>query len=73
MGTTLFSCQDKNGNKQKIDKVEVIQDDAPVEHISVGDPKITILHDTLVPPPPPPKVDHIKFVKEKTEIKNKSN
>jgi len=70
MGTTLFSCKDKNGNKQKIDKVEVIQDDAPVEHISVGDPKITTLHDTLVPPPPPPKVDHIKFVKEKTEIKN---
>ncbi|MTH14942.1 energy transducer TonB [Flavobacterium sp. LC2016-01] len=26
MGTTLFSCQDKDGNKQKIDKVEVIED-----------------------------------------------
>lgn len=64
MGTTLFSCQDKNGNKQKIDKIEVVQDDVPVEHISVGDPKITNLHDTIVPPPPPPpKVDHIKFVK----------
>ena len=25
MGTTLFSCQDKNGNKQKIDKVEVVE------------------------------------------------
>ncbi|QOG02669.1 hypothetical protein [Flavobacterium sp. MDT1-60] len=59
MGTTLFSCQDK---KQKIDKVEVVQDDVPVEHISVGDPKITNSHDTLVPPPPPPpKVDHVKF------------
>ena len=64
MGTTLFSCQDKNGNKQKIDKVEVIQDGTPVEHISVGEPKINNLHDTIVPPPPPPpKVDHVKFVK----------
>lgn len=26
MGTTLFSCADKNGNKQKIAKVEVIED-----------------------------------------------
>lgn len=63
MGTTLFSCKDKNGNKQKINKVEVVQDDAPTEHISVGDPKITNLHDTILPPPPPPKVDQVKFVK----------
>ncbi|WP_289664751.1 energy transducer TonB [Flavobacterium panacagri] len=26
MGTTLFSCQDKDGNKQKIDKIEIIED-----------------------------------------------
>lgn len=25
MGTTLFSCADKNGNKQKIDKIEVVE------------------------------------------------
>jgi hypothetical protein len=73
MGTTLFSCQDKNGNKQKIDNVEVVQDDAPVEHISVGDPKITNLHDTIVPPPPPPKVDQVRFVKGKAEIKSTKN
>lgn len=24
MGTTLFSCQDKEGNKQKIDKIEIV-------------------------------------------------
>ena len=24
MGTTLFSCADKNGNKQKIDKIEIV-------------------------------------------------
>ncbi|MEG0850187.1 MAG: energy transducer TonB [Flavobacterium sp.] len=28
MGTTLFSCQDKDGNKQKIDKIEIIEDPA---------------------------------------------
>jgi hypothetical protein len=74
MGTTLFSCQDKNGNKQKIDKVEVVQDDTLVEHISVGDSKITNLQDTNVPPPPPPpKVDQVKFVKGKAEIKRTKN
>ncbi|MCP2026923.1 hypothetical protein L1276_002067 [Flavobacterium sp. HSC-32F16] len=26
MGTTLFSCQDKDGNKTKIDKIEVVHD-----------------------------------------------
>jgi hypothetical protein len=26
MGTTLFSCADKNGNKQKIDKIEIVED-----------------------------------------------
>jgi hypothetical protein len=26
MGTTLFSCADKNGNKQKIDKIEVVEE-----------------------------------------------
>jgi hypothetical protein len=26
MGTTLFSCADKNGNKQKIDKIEIIEE-----------------------------------------------
>jgi hypothetical protein len=72
MGTTLFSCKDENGNKQKIDKVEVVHDNTQVEHTSVGDPKITNLHDTIIPPPPP-KVDHIKFVKEKTEINNTKN
>lgn len=28
MGTTLFSCQDKDGNKQKIEKIEIIEDPA---------------------------------------------
>ncbi|RKR09635.1 TonB-like protein [Flavobacterium sp. 90] len=34
MGTTLFSCQDKDGNKQKIDKIEVIEDSPVVKTTS---------------------------------------
>ncbi|MBB4800333.1 hypothetical protein HNP37_000372 [Flavobacterium nitrogenifigens] len=36
MGTTLFSCQDKDGNKQKIDKVEVVEDVKPEQHATTG-------------------------------------
>ena len=66
MGTTLFSCQDKNGNKRKIDKVEIVTHDTLVQHTTVGE---TISKNKksngafLPPPPPPPKVDQVKFVK----------
>ena len=81
MGTTLFSCQNKEGKKQKIDKVEVVEDPAPTEHITVGvalppkhDSKNTLKQ--VLPPPPPPKVDHVKFtinpVKKDKEEKAKS-
>ena len=36
MGTTLFSCADKNGNKQKIDKVEVVEDSIKASHTTMG-------------------------------------
>lgn len=36
MGTTLFSCADKNGNKQKVDKVEVIEDSIEKNKITLG-------------------------------------
>lgn len=36
MGTTLFSCQDKDGNKKKIDKVEVVEDVKPEQHATTG-------------------------------------
>ncbi|MHC0440050.1 hypothetical protein [Flavobacterium sp. 3-210] len=65
MGTTLFSCQNKEGKKQKIDKVEVVTDTITKERVVVGDIKINP-DDSLnnpLPPPPPPKVDQIKFVK----------
>ncbi len=68
MGTTLFSCADKNGNKQKIDKVEVVKDSTEVEHITVSE-MLPSKHNTkhnMLPPPPPPKVDQVKFVKPKT-------
>lgn len=69
MGTTLFSCSDKNGNKQKIDKIEVVDDSLEMNNVTVGvrlPPKIDpndSLHYNIPPPPPPPKVDQIKFVK----------
>ncbi|MDQ6470468.1 hypothetical protein RB619_07425 [Flavobacterium sp. LHD-80] len=46
MGTTLFSCQDKDGNKKKIDTIEVVEDSAK-NH----DEKLQ----QIPPPPPPPK------------------
>ena len=70
MGTTLFSCADKDGNKKKIDKVEIVQNDPKTEHTSVGDTKISNLNNALLPPPPPPKIDQVKFVKGKARIKN---
>lgn len=68
MGTILFSCTDKNGNKKKIDKIEVI--DKPKEdlkEIYVGDIKSNhpdSLHKNI--PPPPPLIDQVKFVKPTT-------
>ena len=66
MGTTLFSCQDQNGNKQKIDKVEVVNE--PQQEIVVGK---TLKGSDHIPPPPPPKVDAIKFIKPKEKINTK--
>ncbi|WP_291153851.1 hypothetical protein [Flavobacterium sp. UBA7680] len=66
MGTTLFSCADKEGNKKKIDKVEVVKDTVTKERVMVGDVPINpndSHHNPLPPPPPPPKVDQVKFVK----------
>jgi hypothetical protein len=75
MGTTLFSCQDKNGNKQKIDKVEVVGNDTLAQHVTVGEAisKNNKSDKTfLPPPPPPPKVDQVKFVKPVSVNSNKT-
>ncbi|TCN60657.1 hypothetical protein D0809_02025 [Flavobacterium circumlabens] len=69
MGTTLFSCADKEGNKKKINKVEVVdKEETPENHVTVGialPPKDPSEH--TLPPPPPPKVDQVKFVKPVTK------
>ncbi|MTH14944.1 hypothetical protein GKZ88_05075 [Flavobacterium sp. LC2016-01] len=75
MGTTLFSCQNKDGKKQKIDKVEVVTDTVAKERIVVGetplDPKDTAKAN-VPPPPPPPKVDQVKFVNSPINTKKTS-
>ncbi len=63
MGTTLFSCKQENGDKQKIDKVEVVKNISEVERILVGDTKFNPNDSTHIPPPPPPKINQVKFVK----------
>jgi hypothetical protein len=82
MGTTLFSCADKNGNKQKIDKIEVVEDTLEMRNVTVGVrlPPKTDTNDTLhyIPPtPPPPRIVQVKFVKtkkhsSKKELQNKN-
>lgn len=69
MGTTLFSCADKDGNKKKIDKIEVVEDVASTEQVSTGKSKISNLNDTLLLPPT--QVDQVKFVKPLSNDKNK--
>jgi hypothetical protein len=71
MGTTLFSCQDKEGNKQKIDKIEVVAYTTAIP-IVVGEIPIdkNSPDHAVTPPPPPPKVAHIRFTKEKVKTKN---
>ena len=76
MGTTLFSCKDKNGNKQKIDKVEVVSKlELDTNRIMIGKSKFDpndSLHNNI-PPPPPPKTTQVKFIKtNKSKIKANS-
>jgi hypothetical protein len=63
MGTTLFSCKQENGNKQKIEKVEIVKDSSEIEQIYVGDIKTNGNDSTHIPPPPHPKLDQVKFIK----------
>lgn len=75
MGTTLFSCQNKDGKKQKIEKVEVVKDSDANSPIVVGEPAIdeNSTNQAVVPPPPPPKIDQVKFVKPVDDSKSKSD
>ncbi|MCD0473506.1 hypothetical protein LPB87_03760 [Flavobacterium sp. EDS] len=67
MGTTLFSCQDKNGDKQKINKIEIVGSSSTEERTMVGDIKVSGNESSQVPPPPPPKIKQVKFVKPTTK------
>lgn len=84
MGTTLFSC--KNHNDDTLGDVVVIEDTIQANHttgiilplkdsiqkenITIGDAKYKP-NDTLHSiQPPPPKVDQVKFVKEKKPVPN---
>lgn len=58
MGTTLFSCQNKEGQKQKIDKVEIVTD---TDKSTIDKTKINN-KDSV---PSPPKADSHKSVKQK--------
>ena len=58
MGTTLFSCADKNGNKQKIDKIEVVDDSLEVKSIITKEPTL-VKKKTLNNPPIKPQIKKI--------------
>ena len=70
MGTTLFSCKQENGIKQKIDKIEVVKDTAKFDKIYVGEYP-AMENDTMHLPPPPPKENQIKFIKPVSNTKSK--
>lgn len=54
MGTTLFSCQSKDGSKQKIEKVEITDESSQLDS-PIGKARISKNDSTCdVPPPPPP-------------------
>ena len=64
MGTTLFSCADKNGNKQKIDAVEVVEKQSKCKSISVNKSVLQTSKDSLKNViQPPSNVNQIKFKK----------
>lgn len=66
IGTTLFSCKQENGDKQKIEKIEVVSSDTALrKNITVGlslPPKNGKHFDEIVLPPAP-KRNQIKFLK----------
>lgn len=62
MGTTLFSCKQENGTKQKIDKIEVVEDSSVINNTIVG-MRLPSKNDAAHISPPPPKEDQVKFVK----------
>lgn len=62
MGTTLFSCQNKNGDKKKIDKIEVVSDTL-TQHGTIG---ITVSDETISPSETSKETDKLIKSEEKT-------
>jgi hypothetical protein len=60
MGATLFSCADKNGNKQKIEKVVLVEDSLALQTTTLG---------LLLPPKISANKNNITTVTNKTQIK----
>ncbi|MEZ0130547.1 hypothetical protein AB9T88_12630, partial [Flavobacterium sp. LBUM151] len=52
MGTTLFSCTDKNGNKHKINKIEIVEDSVKTNSLATKDS----LEDKPLPPAKLPQI-----------------
>lgn len=75
MGTTLFSCADKNGNKQKIDKIEVVEHDNSKEQTTIE--KVVSRNNNSTKNVSSPKIVSAKLVKpiptNCTEITSDSN
>lgn len=59
MGTTLFSCQSKDGSKQKIEKVEITDESSQLDS-PIGKARISKNDSTneIPPPPSPPSREH---------------
>jgi len=60
MGTSLLSCSDRNGEKQRIDRVEIVDDSNPVDNVVIGLP---LPPDSLDPGKKetlPPTIDGVK-------------
>jgi len=77
MGTTLLSCSDKNGEKQKIDKVEIVTDNHIETPVMIGESSpVSDSNNMVAPPPPPPsapKIEEVKFTKPTVKEKTKTN
>lgn len=63
MGTTLFSCSDKEGNKSRIDKIEVVEDDKSKQNKSE---KVLHKNSDSIEVSTSPKNAPVKFVKPTT-------
>ena len=66
MGTTLFSCKDQDDQKKPIQKIQVVKDSTKESETTVGILMTPIENcNNVISQLPPPKIDQIKFPKQK--------